>query len=229
MIRKFYEGLDCFGTGGYTTEMRGAGDLPVFRKNGDVPLSDFSGDPNRNMKKFAMGDTGAISRLKQDIKFVESDSSKQTPVYVEYDNEGMFTTDINVVRALQKLREEKDKIRKEEDSCCVLLEKHKDEDFNKVKSGIKESNGKLFYELDWEFIEEMAKRMQKNKKDKYPKFNWHKPIEIEGLKQALTRHFIEIMKGNYKDEDQELGHLTALSLNAMMIWYQLKHHQDVLG
>ena len=92
-------------------------------------------------------------------------------------------------------------------------------------AGIKENNGKLFYELDWEFIEMMAKRMAENKGDKYPRFNWKNEIELEELNQALIRHFIEVQKQNYKDNEDEYGHLTALACNAMMMIYQLKTYQ----
>lgn len=86
--------------------------------------------------------------------------------------------------------------------------------------GLKEECEKLPYELDWEFVQGMAERMNMNK-GKYPPYNWQKDIDIGKLKQAMARHFIEIQKGNYDDE-QILGHLYAISLNAMMITYQLK-------
>ena len=86
----------------------------------------------------------------------------------------------------------------------------------------KESDNKLSYELDRYFIEAMAKRMKQNK-GKYPPYNRQKPMDIESLKQALLRHTIEVMKGNYTDiEDND--HLQAISLNAMFIYYQLKNH-----
>lgn len=91
-------------------------------------------------------------------------------------------------------------------------------------TGIKESNDKLFYELDFRFIEAMAKRMADNKGSKYPTWNWKKPIDIEGLSQANFRHTVEVMDGNYSDGDKEFDHVVALACNAMMIWYQLKHH-----
>lgn len=87
--------------------------------------------------------------------------------------------------------------------------------------GIKESEGKTTYELDWHFIELMALRMSKNK-GKYPPYNWQKPIEIEELKQSLIRHVIEVMKGNYEDDGDDMGHITAAALNCMMISYQLR-------
>lgn len=94
---------------------------------------------------------------------------------------------------------------------------------NLLNSGIKETEGKLNYEFDWHFIEAMAKRMQSNK-GKYEPYNWKKPIDVESLKQALNRHHVEIMKGNYDDTD-ELDHLTANACNLMMLWYQLKNYQ----
>lgn len=95
------------------------------------------------------------------------------------------------------------------------------------KSAKKETEGKLFYELDFEFIEQMAERMQSNKdNDKYEKWNWKKPMTpkgIEDLKQAMWRHIIEVMQGNYTDDGRIYGHLEAISNNAMMINYQLKN------
>lgn len=84
----------------------------------------------------------------------------------------------------------------------------------------KESDNKLSYELDRYFIESMAKRMQQNK-GKYPPYNRQKPMDIESLKQALLRHTIEVMKGNYTDID-DYDHLSAIACNAQFIYYQLK-------
>lgn len=88
--------------------------------------------------------------------------------------------------------------------------------------GIKETEGKLAYELDWEFITQMAEKMAVNK-GKYEPYNWKKPIDIEGLKQALFRHVIDVMKGNYEDDGRLTGHLESIALNAMMINYQIKN------
>lgn len=87
--------------------------------------------------------------------------------------------------------------------------------------GIKESNKKLIYDIDFDYITKMAERMQLNR-DKYPVGNWQKQIDVESLKQALFRHCIEVMKGNYSDE-QEFGHLVAIGCNAFMIIEQLKN------
>lgn len=94
------------------------------------------------------------------------------------------------------------------------------------KTAYKETEGKLFYELDWEFITQMAERMASNKKDsKYNLWNWKKPMTtkgIEDLKQATLRHLLEVLEGRYEDDGREFGHLEAISDNMMMINYQLK-------
>ena len=86
----------------------------------------------------------------------------------------------------------------------------------------KEKEGKLFYELDWDFITQMAERMASNK-GKYDPYNWKKLDNVEDLKQALFRHVIAIMKGEYEDDGREFGHLESAACNLMMINYQLKH------
>jgi len=87
----------------------------------------------------------------------------------------------------------------------------------------KESDNKLSYELDRYFIEAMAKRMDQHK-GKYTPYNRQKPMDIQKLKEALTRHHVEIQKGNYDDEDK-YDHLSAIACNAMFIYYQLKNHE----
>lgn len=90
-------------------------------------------------------------------------------------------------------------------------------------AGKKETEGKLYYELSWEFIEAMAKRMDNNKGDKYPRYNWKKYIDPEELKQAINRHHIEVMKGNYNDGEEFLGHIVSYATNSMMLWEQLNN------
>lgn len=84
------------------------------------------------------------------------------------------------------------------------------------QQGVKETNGKLEYELDWSFITDMAKRMAENK-TKYGKYNWKKPIDKEQLKQALFRHVLAIMEGKTNE-----NHFAAISCNAMMLQFQEK-------
>lgn len=100
-----------------------------------------------------------------------------------------------------------------------------DVEIHKSYQGFKDSKEKLNYELDWDFIEAMAKRMSSNKSI-YPPYNWKKPMDIENLKQALFRHVIEIMKGNYDDDGMERAHFMSVALNAMMIDYQLRNNNN---
>ena len=108
-------------------------------------------------------------------------------------------------------------VKEDEDSITI--------DFSKV--GKKETEGKLFYELDFNFIKQMAERMQSNKdNDKYELWNWKKPMTpkgLESLKQAMWRHIIAVMQGEFEDDGREFGHLEAISNNAMIINYQLKN------
>ena len=97
---------------------------------------------------------------------------------------------------------------------------------NIEEQGIKDNKDKLFYELDFRFIQAMAKRMAENKGSKYPKWNWKKSIDVEELKQATFRHLIEVMEGNYDDEGKAFDHIVALSCNAMMLWHRVKAEQD---
>ena len=94
----------------------------------------------------------------------------------------------------------------------------------KEETAYKETEGKLFYELDFEFITQMAERMASNK-GKYEPYNWQKLDNIDDLKQSLFRHVLEVMNGNYKDDNREFGHLEAVAINAMFINYQLKRNE----
>lgn len=89
------------------------------------------------------------------------------------------------------------------------------------ETAYKETKGKLFYELDFDFITQMAERMASNK-GKYEPYNWQKLDNVEELKQALFRHTLEVMKGNLEDDGRDFGHLEAIACDVMMIYYQLK-------
>lgn len=90
--------------------------------------------------------------------------------------------------------------------------------------GGKITEGKLNYEIDWELITLLAKRMAKGK-EKYEPYSWKKITNIEDIKQALFRHTLEIMKGNYEDDEQEYGHLAAIMANVMVLHYQLNNNK----
>lgn len=97
--------------------------------------------------------------------------------------------------------------------------------YESVTTGIKQTEGKLLYEIDFGFIKQLAERMSQNK-GKYEPWNWKKPIDIEGLKQALFRHIMSFMADDTTEDDgREFGHLESIALNVMMINYQLKYNR----
>lgn len=102
--------------------------------------------------------------------------------------------------------------------CICKVETHKEKP-------TKQTEGKLFYELDFDFLTEMAKRMQANKSGKYERFGWKKGLPLEEVKQAGLRHYLEVMKGNYKDGDEEYGHIVATALNCMLMLHELKREK----
>lgn len=89
-----------------------------------------------------------------------------------------------------------------------------------TEEAYKETDNKLNYELDFNFITQLAERMAQNK-HKYEPYNWQKLDNIEDLKQALFRHVLEVMKGNCQDDNRLFGHLEAIALNVMFINHQL--------
>jgi len=91
--------------------------------------------------------------------------------------------------------------------------------------GVKESEGKLTYELDFDFVKGMAECMERNKTGKYAPYNWQKPIESGKLMEAAKRHAMELFIGNYEDDGDPYGHFYALSNNLMMLVHQLKKPQ----
>ena len=95
-----------------------------------------------------------------------------------------------------------------------------------TETAYKETEGKLHYELDFEFITQMAERMASNKKEgKYSMYNWMKPMsktDLINLIQAQYRHAMDLMNFKFDDDGRPYGTLEAFSNNAMMINYQLK-------
>lgn len=122
--------------------------------------------------------------------------------------------------------EQKEKIEKLKSNFSVQFDKTFFEnivDFYQAKNeGIKESEGKINVEYDWAFLRGQMNRMSKNK-DKYPKNNWKKPMNVEQLKDAMFRHTLEVMDNNFEDDGDAMGHLYAIALNAMMIFTQLNN------
>jgi hypothetical protein len=115
---------------------------------------------------------------------------------------------------------------KEEAKIAKYLDELKNKySSNNSSEGIKESEGKINVEYDWAFLKGQMNRMSKNK-DKYPKNNWKKPMDVEQLKDAMFRHTLEVMDNNFEDDGDAMGHLYAISLNAMMIFTQLNNKNE---
>lgn len=126
-------------------------------------------------------------------------------------------------------KEEAEQIRKSQDDFMKELAKiHKREQERTTKhdiegdvvEGVKESDGKLHIEYNWDFLEAQLKRMGKNKL-KYDEGNWKKPMDINELKKALFRHVLCVMSDNFEDDGDKLGHLVAIALNSMFIHHQM--------
>ena len=141
----------------------------------------------------------------------------------------MLHKEVERALALEALNTPIEKQSKESDAkewwkLCEEYDK-KTEIKNDSGKGYKEDSEKLNYELDFEFIEAMAQKMSLNK-HKYEPYNWQQPVDVEKLKQALFRHVVEVMKGNYEDDLRPFGHLESVSLNSMMLCYQLKNYKN---
>lgn len=175
-------------------------------------------------------------------KNMESHQEMQEPIIEDYmakDKVGDLNYDNPYAIWKSSITISREKAQKEIDNCNsrtlndkhlnleevtkIIMEEKVISDWNKVE-GIKEIEGKLDYELDWGFIQQMAERMSQNK-GKYKPYNWKKLIDVEKLKQSLFRHTMEIMKGNDSDDGRIMGHYESLALNAMMICYQLKNNK----
>lgn len=88
------------------------------------------------------------------------------------------------------------------------------------------TEGKLPYELDWNFVKDMAERMFNNK-GQYEPYSWQKnKINLQNLKDGIARHFIEIQNNNFRDGEEEFGHILALACNMMILKYQLQNFPD---
>lgn len=123
-----------------------------------------------------------------------------------------------------EVQENKSWLKSVEENHFQKLKQDMDKYTKHLTEGIKETENKLSIEYDWEFLEEQLIRMQSNKK-KYEKNNWKKPIDKELLKESLFRHVLAIMNHEYKDDNRDYGHLSAIAINAMFIFRQLKQEE----
>lgn len=95
-----------------------------------------------------------------------------------------------------------------------------------ISQQIKEIEGKIDYsEIDWEFIDGMALRMNANK-NKYPKNNTDNMTEsdIRLLEQATFRHLRKMLQPVEDDPESYTDHMFAIADNLMMIYQVLKSY-----
>ncbi len=96
-----------------------------------------------------------------------------------------------------------------------------------MMQGKKESKGKLNYELDWDFIDGMARKMAENKV-KYSKDNWKKPMseeDFDSLEDSIFRHWRKYKQPVEGDVETAEDHLFSIACNAMMVLYQIKNNR----
>jgi hypothetical protein len=91
--------------------------------------------------------------------------------------------------------------------------------------GIKDKDGKPTYELSVPFLKAMGERMAENK-DKYPPYNWKKPMDKQELINAIWRHALEVLDSKFDDNGKANGHLAALACNSMMLHHQLTSNES---
>jgi len=85
------------------------------------------------------------------------------------------------------------------------------------------SEGKVSYkEIEWDFIEAMAKRLNEYKKD-YPVFSWQSVEDLEEVEDAIFRHWKKIKRPESGDPENREDHLTAIALNAQILFWHLKN------
>lgn len=84
-------------------------------------------------------------------------------------------------------------------------------------NGYKESEGKIYYDLDWQLIQDLGELLFSNKVEnggKYNRENWKKDLNIKDLEDSLERHFMKYKLG-LVDEEHDL----SIVANIMMLRY----------
>ncbi len=96
--------------------------------------------------------------------------------------------------------------------------------------GKKFDNGKAEWNLLYYPFLESVIRVMKLGKDRYGYENWKKPFDKSRLRNALMRHVVADMKGEYIDRDSGEPHISHVVCNAMFIYFhELKDECDDLG
>ena len=172
---------------------------------------------------------GTADLIDKDSKIAEKENKTEENLVFQKDSEIHKEDNVDLIIAEALHRFGKKHLEDKNHETFIVGEGVKE---SQTTEAYKEIEGKLFYELDWGFITQMAERMASNKKDsKYSLWNWKNPMTpkgIEDLKQATLRHLLEVLEGRYEDDGREFGHIEAISDNMMMINYQLKNNEEVI-
>ncbi len=76
--------------------------------------------------------------------------------------------------------------------------------------------------LDPDFLEDMAKVMMFGAK-KYSRNNWKLGLEHSAIVDAILRHTMKILRGEYIDDESGFPHLSHIACNAMFLHYYQKN------
>lgn len=96
--------------------------------------------------------------------------------------------------------------------------------------GKKYDNGKAEWNLLYYPFLESVIRVMKLGKGRYGFENWKKPFDKTRLRNALMRHAVADMKGEYIDKDSGEPHISHIVCNAMFIYFhELKDECSTIG
>lgn len=90
-------------------------------------------------------------------------------------------------------------------------------ELDQTPTAFKDKEGKIYYDIDWQMIQDLGEHLYKNKVEaggKYLRDNWKKDMNIQDMLDAIDRHFLKLKLG-WEDED----HALALISNLMILRY----------
>jgi hypothetical protein len=156
------------------------------------------------------------------LEYVENHSPFSDNIYLEFEKEFEDIADCeNTLKFLVKenyIQEQEDYYKITESGITVLYELGQ-----ASSAAFKDKEGKIYYDIDWQMIQDLGEHLYKNKVEaggKYLRDNWKKGMNIQDMSDAIDRHYIK-MKLGWEDED----HALALISNLMILRY-LKRQQN---
>lgn len=97
---------------------------------------------------------------------------------------------------------------------------------NDKERGDRFNDGKLKWSLvDFESLEGMVKVLE-NGCRKYAKNNWKKGMPVSEVAESMMRHTFALLKGELKDKESGLDHISHIQCNAMFIDYILRNKPE---